>query len=107
LTDKNGGYVYDTPPPPNLSGLALALGFNSVKEMLSYKGPLKKQISCLITKCEDLIQLRLYDKDTLNGAKFTLTSCFEGWSGKTDETEKELDALVSGLIEEIDNEAIG
>ena len=75
--------------------------------MLSYKGPLKKQIACLITKCEDLIQLRLYDKDTLNGAKFTLTSCFEGWNGKTDETEKELDALVSGLIEEIDNEAIG
>ncbi len=75
--------------------------------MLSYKGPLKKQIAGIITKCEDLIQLRLYDKDTLNGAKFTLTSCFEGWNSKAENSEKELDALVSGLIKEIDNEAIG
>lgn len=75
--------------------------------MLSYKGPLRKQIASLITKCEDLIQLRLYDKDTLNGAKFTLTSCFEGWNLKAEDSGEELDALVSGLIEEIDNEAIG
>ena len=91
ITDKYGRPVMIGQQPPTVTGLALALGFLTRQALIYYEG--KKQFVDTIvrakTRCEAYTEARLYDKDGCNGAKFSLTNNFRGWSDKPPEEEKE------------------
>lgn len=104
--DKHGQPVIVGQKPPTVTGLALALGFNSRQALLNYQA--KKQFNDTITraksKCEEYAESRLYDKDGVNGAKFSLTNNFKGWSEKPDTqqtTDTEDDPITKSLKEDL------
>ena len=72
--------------PLTVTGLALALGFLSRQALLNYQE--KTEFHDAITRAklviEDYANKRLYDKDGVQGAKFTLTNNFEGYKEKQD-----------------------
>lgn len=84
ITDKNGNPVILGARPLTVTGLALALGFNSRQSLLNYQG--KKEFMDTITRAkarvEEYTEERLFDKDGANGAKFSLANNFEGWKEK-------------------------
>lgn len=82
--DKNGKpYMYGA-RPLTITGLALALGFNSRQSLLNYQD--KEEFMDTITRAKAQVERyaeeRLYDKDGANGAKFSLANNFEGWREK-------------------------
>ncbi|MPN57021.1 hypothetical protein SDC9_204715 [bioreactor metagenome] len=99
LTDTKGDPVFDKfghpviigEKPPTVTGLALALGFNSRQALLNYQG--RKQFHDTITRaksrCEDYAESRLFDRDGSNGAKFSLMNNFKGWRDKPGEQPDE------------------
>lgn len=84
LTDKYGEPVKFGRKPLTITGLALALGFNSRQTLLNYQG--KQEFVDTImrakAKVEQYAEERLFDKDGANGAKFSLANNFEGWKEK-------------------------
>ncbi len=54
------------------------------------------------SRCEEYAERRLYDRDGVNGAKFSLANNFKGWRDKPeDKTEDpELPKLYSALTED-------
>ncbi len=90
LRDDNGNIIYDKfghpvildRKPPTVTGLALALGFASRQALLNYQG--KKEFNDTITRAKSYIEQyaeeRLFDRDGVNGAKFSLINNFKGWS---------------------------
>lgn len=84
MTDKHGNPVMMPPKPLTITGLALALGFNSRQSLLNYQA--KKGFVDTITRAKALVEqyaeTRLFDKDGANGAKFSLANNFEGWKEK-------------------------
>lgn len=91
--DENGnpmcstkcGLIYKKPPkPPTVTGLALALGFASRQSLMEYQG--KNEFADTITraksKIEEYAEGRLFDRDGVNGAKFSLINNFHGWGEK-------------------------
>lgn len=84
LTDKNGKPILVGEKPLTITGLALALGFNSRQSLLNYQA--KKEFVDTImrakTRVECYAEERLFDKDGANGAKFSLANNFEGWKEK-------------------------
>ncbi len=108
LTDKRGNpYLVDA-HPPTVTGLALALGFNSRQSLLNYqaRGKFKDIIMRAKSRCEEYAERRLYDRDGVNGAKFSLINNFKGWSDKSaDESDAESLAKLDALIRGIDNAA--
>lgn len=93
LTTKSGDVVRIGVRPLTITGLALALGFNSRQSLLNYQE--KEEFMDTITRAKSRVECyaeeRLYDKDGANGAKFNLANNFEGWKEK-----KEIDADVNG-----------
>lgn len=89
MTDKYGMPIILDAHPPTVTGLALALGFTSRQALLNYQA--KKAFVDTVTraksKCEEYAESRLYDRDGSNGAKFSLTNNFKGWSDKPDATD--------------------
>jgi hypothetical protein len=95
LTDAEGEIKlnkYDQPiilgqKPPTVTGLALALGFTSRQTLLNYAD--KKEFVDTITrakmKIEEYAESRLFDKDGVNGSKFTLINNFKGWRDKQEQ----------------------
>lgn len=75
--------------PLTVTGLALALGFQSRQALLNYQG--RKEFSAAIirakSRVEQYTEERLFDKEGANGAKFSLANNFDGWKDK-----KEVDA---------------
>jgi hypothetical protein len=65
-----------------MAGLAYHLGFTSRQTLLNYKA--KPDFVDAITRARFRIEVyaneRLYDKDGVNGSKFTLINNFEGYS---------------------------
>lgn len=92
LIDKFGRPVIFDDRPLTITGLALALGFNSRQTLLNYQG--KKEFMDTIMRAkaqvEQYAEERLFDKDGANGAKFSLANNFEGWKEK-----QQIDADVS------------
>lgn len=92
LVDKFGRPVIFDERPLTITGLALALGFNSRQTLLNYQG--KKEFMDTIMRAkaqvEQYAEERLFDKDGANGAKFSLANNFEGWKEK-----QQIDADVS------------
>lgn len=84
LIDKYGEVVVKDKRPPTITGLALALGFNSRQALLNYQG--RKKFNDTITRAKAIVEQyaeeRLFDKDGANGAKFSLANNFEGWKEK-------------------------
>lgn len=85
LTTEKGAVIYKKPPKPlTVTGLALALGFNSRQSLLNYQE--KQEFLDTITRAksrvEEYAEERLFDKDGANGAKFSLANNFRGWSEK-------------------------
>jgi hypothetical protein len=82
--DKNGNPIIYDRKPLTITGLALALGFNSRQTLLNYQG--KAEFMDTITRAKAFVERyaeeRLYDKDGANGAKFSLSNNFEGWREK-------------------------
>lgn len=99
LTDEDGRpvlnkyseAVFINQKPPTVTGLALALGFNSRQALLNYQG--RKEFNDTITRaksfCEEYAESRLFDRDGSNGAKFSLTNNFKGWREKPEEQQQD------------------
>ena len=84
LVDKHGSPVYVNVRPPTITGLALALGFNSRQALLNYqaKDEFHDTIIRAKARVECYAEERLFDKDGANGAKFSLANNFDGWKEK-------------------------
>lgn len=91
LKNSDGGVVLDKRSvpivvgahPPTVTGLAYALGFATRQSLLDYQG--KKQFVDTITRAklyiESYTEQRLFDRDGVNGAKFSLEHNFRWNSG--------------------------
>lgn len=94
--DKNGEPVIAGAHPPTVTGLALALGFKTRQSLLNYQARSDKFndiITVAKSRCEEYAERRLYDRDGVNGAKFSLTNNFKGWREKPledDDTDTEI-----------------
>lgn len=112
LTDENGETVrdkYGSPViigshPPTVTGLALTLGFKTRQSLLNYQARSDKFndiITVAKSRCEEYAESRLYDRDGVNGAKFSLTNNFKGWREKPAEDNNEalskLDEVLSRI----------
>lgn len=86
ICDKYGQPVVLHSVPPTITGLALALGFATRKSLLEYQG--KAEFVNTITRAKSLIEKyteeRLFDRDGVQGAKFSLINNFKDWSEKQD-----------------------
>lgn len=86
MLDREGNPVMRKAKPPTVTGLALALGFHSRQSLLNYQG--KPQFEEVITVAKSMIEEyteeKLFDKNSVNGAKFSLSNNFSGWSEKHD-----------------------
>jgi hypothetical protein len=84
LTDKYGNPVCYPAKPPTITGLALALGFNSRQTLLNYQG--REDFCDCITTAKSRVEMfaeeQLYTPGACNGAKFNLANNFEGWTEK-------------------------
>ena len=89
LTDDDGKPVFNKygepvvygEEPLTVTGLALALGFTSRRALLDYqaKQAYKEIIEKAKLRIENYAEKRLYDKDGMNGARFTLQNNFKDW----------------------------
>lgn len=93
--DKYGNVIIVGSRPLTITGLALALGFNSRQSLLNYQGKPEFMDTIMRAKArvECYAEERLFDKDGANGAKFSLANNFEGWKEK-----KEIEADVSEKV---------
>lgn len=108
LTDEYGEIVYTKSGdpvivgdhPPTVTGLALWLGFKTRQSLLNYQAR-NKAFDDIITvaksRCEEYAERRLFDRDGVNGAKFSLTNNFKGWGEKAEEKSAD-DAKVAAEI---------
>lgn len=84
MLDKYGNAVRVGVRPLTITGLALALGFNTRQSLLNYQGK-EEFVDTILrakAKIEQYAEERLFDKDGSNGAKFSLANNFEGWKEK-------------------------
>ena len=85
ILNKWGNTVIINHKPPTVTGLALALGFTSRLDLLRYQG--KKEFCNTITRAkarvEQYTEERLFDRDGVNGARFSLVNNFSGWGEKS------------------------
>jgi hypothetical protein len=93
--DKYGLPIIVDARPLTITGLALALGFNSRQALLNYqeKDEFHDTILRAKAKVEQYAEERLFDKDGANGAKFSLANNFNGWKEK-----KEIEADVNNTV---------
>ena len=102
--DKRGKMVYKDAKPPTITGLALALGFNSRQSLINYQG--RKQFMDTITRAkarvEEYAEGRLFDRDGGRGAEFTLKCNFKWNSSPAAEQEKD-NGQLEKILEAIEN----
>jgi len=89
VTDKDGEPIlnkYGEPvilgaKPLTVTGLALALDFTTRQALLNYqaRGEFRQIIETAKLKIENYAEMRLYDKDGCNGARFNLQNNFRAW----------------------------
>lgn len=101
VLNKNGLPIIINAKPPTITGLALALGFQSRQSLLNYQG--KKEFLDTITKAklqvEEYTESRLFDRDGVNGAKFSLEHNFKWNSTNNDTSSSEIPLLYKALEE--------
>lgn len=105
LTDKYGQPIVVGAKPLTITGLALALGFNSRQALLNYQG--RKEFNDTVLRAKAIVEQyaeeRLFDKDGANGAKFSLANNFDGWKEKQ-QIEADVKNDVTINIELVDDE---
>lgn len=100
---KGGGLIYERPPKsPTVTGLALALGFNSRTELLKSQksGRQAMLLKRAISRVEENAERRLLESG-VGGAKFFLAGNFEGWDKAPDEDSPEKPASFSEIPTDI------
>lgn len=101
--DKNGAPVYAVQEVPlTVSGLAIALGFGSREELLSYRGKpfAEAAIRSALLRIENYAEERLFDKGQSSGAKYFLEGNFKSWGEDGDsgaDTIRRLDEVLETL----------
>lgn len=97
VLDKCGGEIRIGAKPPTVTGLARALGLNSRQSLLNYQA--RKEFVDTIMRAkmrvEEYAEMRLFDRDGVNGAKFTLGVNF-GWA--MPEAQKDDDREGTGVV---------
>lgn len=106
LTDKYGAPIIVGRKPPTITGLALALGFSTRQSLLNYQG--KKEFVDTITRAKSFVEKyaeeRLFDREGVQGAKFSLINNFKGWSEKPEsESDAELLQKAAELLGGVDS----
>lgn len=90
---------------PTVTGLALHLGLRSRQAILNYQG--RPEFNDAITRAklriEDYANQRLFDKDGVQGAKFTLTNNYEGYKEKV-ETDLNIKEIPQIILKRLDKE---
>lgn len=83
IIDENGNVLKVQTRPYTIAGLADALDM-SRQSLLNYskKEEFFDTIMRAKRKCEVYAEESLFDKSTVNGAKFSLANNFEGWKDK-------------------------
>lgn len=108
VTNKYGDPIIVDSHPPTVTGLALALGFESRQGLLNYQA--KKEYSAVITRAKSRIEAyveeRLFDKDGANGAKFSLQNNFRGWNEASKEAAMQATAAAVKIICDIPRDAV-
>ena len=81
LFNKFGEPIFVGSKPLTVTGLALALGLSSRRALLDYqgRGKYKEIVEAAKLRIENYAEMRLYDKDGWNGAKFNLQNNFRHW----------------------------
>jgi hypothetical protein len=105
VIDKYGKHVIVGAKPPTVTGLALALGFTSRLALLNYQG--RSEFVNTVTRAKAVIEAyaeaRLFDRDGVQGAKFSLSNNFSGWAEKSDInmnlSQEEASAKVKAMVE--------
>ena len=90
VTDKYGQPVIVGAHPPTVTGLALALGFKTRQSLLNYQArtaAFDDILTVAKSRCEEYAERRLYDRDGVNGAKFSLANNFRGWREHPEQNE--------------------
>lgn len=83
VMDKFGYPIVIDRKPLTVTGLALALGFTNRQTLLNYQHRSKKfqeVVERAKLRIENYAEMRLYDKDGSNGAKFNLQNNFRHWN---------------------------
>ncbi len=105
VRNKDGKIIRDDRRPYTITGLALALGFNSRQALLNYQG--KEEFNDTIMRAKARVERyaeeRLYDNHGANGAKFSLANNFKGWSEKQT-IEADVKNTMNITIELVDEE---
>jgi hypothetical protein len=108
INDENGNIIKEQIKPFTICGLADALDM-SRQSLLNYQKEEKffDTIMRAKRKCEVYAEERLFDRDGVNGAKFSLINNYENWEekNKVETTIKNnpVDELINS-IEELKNE---
>lgn len=105
MRNKDGKIIRDDRRPYTVTGLALALGFNSRTSLLNYEGKEEFVDTILRAKArvEKYAEERLYDNNGANGAKFSLANNFKGWTEKQT-IEADVKNKVTINVELVDDE---
>lgn len=104
MTDKYGVPVIVGSHPPTVTGLALALGFKTRQSLLNYQAKssaFNDVITVAKSRCEEYAESRLYDRDGVNGAKFSLMNNFKGWKEKPAEDNTEALSKLDEVLSKI------
>lgn len=107
--NNKGNIVYrKLPKPPTVTGLALALGFTTRLSLLNYQG--KAEFMNTITRAksyvEEYTERRLFDRDGVQGAKFSLINNFKAWSEHPKEdAAKEIINKLDEVLKGVDDAA--
>lgn len=98
VLDKYGNVITIGTKPPTVTGLALALGLKSRQALLNYQARndlFNDTVTRAKSRVEQYAEERLFDRDGVNGAKFSL-SCNFGW--KVPEAAKDEDGEETGVV---------
>lgn len=95
VMDKWGRPVIVGAKPLTVTGLALALGFNSRTSLLNYqeKSEFVNTITRAKSRVEQYAEERLFDKDGTSGAQFSLRNNFKGWNSDQESNTESLEKL--------------
>ncbi len=101
MKDKNGEVIRKNLRPPTLTGLALALGFNSRKEFLEYEGSKREReyIDKARLRIENYNEEKLFEKDYVRSAIFNLSGREEEREERRGEVRIPAEMISSGFVD--------
>lgn len=103
ILDKNHNVTVLPDKPPTTAGLCRALGFNSRQTLLNYRhnGEFSDIVDDAMLRIEEYTEMRLFDRDGANGAKFSLANNFK-WRDKPTVDNTDIISKLDKVIGDID-----